>query len=59
MKKKHSNIHKFYVYGSVNNVFTLTKYTGQDPELVDYTGYDTGYGMQIPRTYILGVKIDL
>jgi len=58
MMKKSSNIHKFYVYGSVNNVFTLTKYTGQDPELVDYTGYDTGYGIQIPRTYVLGVKVD-
>jgi len=58
MKKKSSNVNRFYVYGSVNNVFTLTKYTGQDPELVDYTGYDTGYGIQIPRTYVLGVKMD-
>jgi TonB-linked SusC/RagA family outer membrane protein len=58
MRKKFATLHKFYVYASVNNVFTLTKYTGPDPELVDYTGYDTGYGMQIPRTYILGVKLD-
>jgi TonB-linked SusC/RagA family outer membrane protein len=58
MKKKHPNIRKFYVYGSVSNVFTLTKYTGQDPELADYTGYDTGYGMQFPKTYIIGVKAD-
>jgi hypothetical protein len=57
-KKKYLNLQKFYVYGSVSNVFTLTKYTGQDPELVNYTGYDTGYGQQIPRTYILGVKVD-
>ena len=58
MKKKTPLMERFYVYGSVNNVFTLTKYTGQDPELVDYTGYDTGYGMQIPRTYTVGVKMD-
>lgn len=58
MRKKYPNMNKFYVYGSVNNVFTLTKYTGQDPELVSYTGYDNGYGMQIPRTYLLGVKVD-
>jgi TonB-linked outer membrane protein, SusC/RagA family len=58
MKKKSPNVNRFYIYGSVNNVFTLTKYTGQDPELVDYTGYDTGYGIQIPRTFILGVKVD-
>ncbi len=57
-KKTHINVQKFYVYGSVSNVFTLTKYTGQDPELVNYTGYDTGYGQQIPRTFILGVKVD-
>ncbi|TKC09177.1 SusC/RagA family TonB-linked outer membrane protein [Pedobacter frigoris] len=57
-KKKAANVQKFQVYGSVHNVFTLTKYTGQDPELVSYTGYDTGYGMQIPRTFTLGVKMD-
>ncbi|GAA4105320.1 SusC/RagA family TonB-linked outer membrane protein [Mucilaginibacter panaciglaebae] len=58
MKKKSPNVNRFYVYGSVNNVFTLTNYTGQDPELVDYTGYDTGYGIRIPRIYTLGVKVD-
>jgi len=58
LKKNSPNVNKFYVYGSVNNVFTLTKYSGQDPELVNYTGYDTGYGMQIPRTFLLGVKMD-
>ncbi|WP_285008919.1 SusC/RagA family TonB-linked outer membrane protein [Pedobacter faecalis] len=58
MKKKSANVARFYVYGSVNNVFTLTKYTGQDPELVNYTGYDSGYGIQLPRTYLLGVKLD-
>jgi hypothetical protein len=58
MKMKYINLQKFYIYASVSNVFTLTKYTGQDPELVNYTGYDTGYGQQIPKTYILGVKID-
>lgn len=59
MKKKTPSINRFYVYGSANNVFTITKYTGQDPELVNYTGYDTGYGMQIPRTYTVGVKMEL
>jgi TonB-linked SusC/RagA family outer membrane protein len=58
LSKKHPNILKFYVYGSVNNVFTVTNYSGQDPELVNFTGYDSGYGIQIPRTYSLGVKLD-
>ncbi|MEJ2882109.1 SusC/RagA family TonB-linked outer membrane protein [Pedobacter sp. GR22-6] len=57
-KKKSPNVQKFLVYGSVHNVFTLTNYTGQDPELVNYTGYDSGYGIQIPRTFTLGVKLD-
>ncbi|MEJ7558990.1 MAG: SusC/RagA family TonB-linked outer membrane protein [Pedobacter sp.] len=56
--KKSPNVQRFYVYGSVHNVFTLTNYTGQDPELAGFTGYDTGYGLQIPRTYTVGVKLD-
>lgn len=59
MKKRTPLVSRFYVYGSANNVFTITKYTGQDPELVSYTGYDTGYGMQIPRTFTVGVKMEL
>ncbi|MEO6520285.1 MAG: SusC/RagA family TonB-linked outer membrane protein [Mucilaginibacter sp.] len=56
---KKSKITKFLIYTSVTNVFTLTPYTGRDPELVDYKGYDTGYGQPIPRTYTLGIKMDL
>jgi TonB-linked SusC/RagA family outer membrane protein len=59
MKKKSSNVQKVIVYGSVHNVFTLTPYSGRDPELVNYTGYDTGYGIQIPRTFTLGIKMSL
>lgn len=47
-----------YVYTSVSNVFTLTPYTGRDPELVDYLGNDTGYGLPIPRTFLAGLKVD-
>lgn len=50
---------KFYIYAAVSNIFTLTKYTGRDPELADYNGYDTGYGLPIPRTYTLGIKAEL
>ncbi len=57
MKKRIPNMERFYVYGSMNNVFTITKYTGQDPELVNYTGYDTGYGMQLPKSFLVGVKM--
>lgn len=59
LRSKKIKLTRFYVYGTVNNVFTITPYTGQDPELVSYTGYDTGYGQPIPRTYTLGVKMEL
>lgn len=57
--KNKFKINRMLVYTTVSNVFTITPYTGRDPELVDYTGYDTGYGQPIPRTYTIGVKMDL
>ncbi|MCX2573178.1 SusC/RagA family TonB-linked outer membrane protein [Pedobacter sandarakinus] len=59
LKKKNMKVNKLFVYASANNVFVITPYTGQDPELVSYDGYDTGYGQPIPRTYTLGVKMEL
>lgn len=50
---------RLYVYVTANNLFTITPYTGGDPELVDFNGYDTGYGFPIPKTYTVGVKLDL
>ncbi len=47
------------IYATANNLFTITNYSGTDPELVDYMGYDMGYGMQIPKTYTLGLNITL
>lgn len=51
--------HRFLVYLTATNLFTISPYTGGDPELVGYTGVDSGYGLSIPRTYTLGFKIDL
>jgi len=59
LKKRNIKVNKFFVYGAVSNVFVITPYTGQDPELVSYDGVDTGYGQPIPRTYTLGVKMEL
>lgn len=59
LKKKLPSISRMYVYGSAANLYTFTGYTGQDPELMDYTGYDSGYGMPIPKTYTLGVRMEL
>ncbi|MGB3539916.1 MAG: hypothetical protein WBA42_17315, partial [Mesorhizobium sp.] len=59
LKKQNSKISGIYIYGSAHNLFTITGYSGRDPELVNYTGYDTGYGIPIPRTYTLGIKMKL
>lgn len=59
LNRRTAVIKKLRVYVSGHNLFTITPYTGQDPELVNYTGYDTGYGLPIPRTYTLGVQVDL
>lgn len=48
--------HDVYVYVSGNNLFTVSKFSGGDPELVDFDGYYRGYGMGIPRSVTLGVR---
>lgn len=48
-----------YVYLSANNLFTLSNYSGRDPELVNFFGYDRGYSLPIPRTFALGFKLKL
>jgi len=54
---------KMRLYFSANNLFTLTKYRGMDPE-VGFgpdgwsSGIDVGYYPQ-PRTYMLGVNLKL
>lgn len=51
------------IYGEANNLFTLTKYTGKDPEFscgnsVLYQGIDAGL-LPSNRSFNLGVKINL
>lgn len=56
---KKSGINRLEVYVTANNLFTITPYSGRDPELVYYNGIDNGYGLPIPRTYTLGVRLSL
>lgn len=51
------------IWAAANNLFTLTKYLGADPELscgsgVLYQGIDAGY-LSMGRSFHLGVKINL
>lgn len=56
---KKSPIHGLSVYGTASNLLTFTPYSGRDPELIYYNGVDNGYGLPIPKTYTIGVKMDL
>lgn len=59
-KKGGENIFKrSSVYLTGTNLFTITNFKGDDPELVNYNGIYTGYGLPIPRSVIVGFKVDL
>ena len=53
----HLKKQSLYVYGSAANLFTITGFSGEDPELVDFDGVYRGYGMKIPRTFTVGCKL--
>jgi TonB-linked SusC/RagA family outer membrane protein len=59
LTKLKSTIKRAYIYITANNLVTVTPFSGSDPELIDYNGIYNGYGMAIPRTYTLGIKLDL
>ncbi|MEE1943517.1 SusC/RagA family TonB-linked outer membrane protein [Pedobacter sp. KR3-3] len=52
-------VRRAYLYATAMNLFTITKFTGVDPELVNYNGYYDGANLTIPRTFVLGFKLDL
>ncbi|RPE11995.1 SusC/RagA family TonB-linked outer membrane protein [Chitinophaga lutea] len=58
-RRKWTGVKKLYLYGNAANLLTFTPYSGRDPELTDFRGYDMGYGLPIPKTYSLGVKLEL
>ena len=57
-KKKQFSFNNLYFYVTANNLFTITKFTGDDPELVDFDGYYRGYGQPLSRSVILGLKFN-
>ena len=58
LKEKAKSIRRAYVYVNANNVFTITKFSGNDPELVNFNGIYDGYGLPLTKTFTLGVKLD-
>ncbi|MBV7531412.1 SusC/RagA family TonB-linked outer membrane protein [Chitinophaga sp. sic0106] len=59
LKKIAPTITRCYFYATANNILTFTGYTGGDPELTYYNGYDNGYTIPVPKTYTVGLKLDL
>lgn len=47
------------LYVTATNVFTITKFKGDDPELAGYNGIYSGYGMPLPRQFTVGFRIGL
>lgn len=45
------------VYFSANNIFTISKYSGPDPELVSALGRDSSAGYPNRRSYTVGVNV--
>ncbi|NSL90893.1 SusC/RagA family TonB-linked outer membrane protein [Chitinophaga sp. Mgbs1] len=52
------HIRRLRVYGGMNNVFLLTRYSGVDPENVDFYGYDLGNGYPIPYKFNCGFNFE-
>ena len=58
------NIRSLQVYGQVSNVFTLTKYSGLDPEVnnTSYSGRNMGIdsgAWPTPRQFLIGVNVGI
>jgi TonB-linked SusC/RagA family outer membrane protein len=52
-KKEENNV---YLYVTANNLFTVTNFGGDDPELVDFDGFYRGYGKPLSPSVIMGLK---
>lgn len=55
---KKAGIEALQVYITGTNLFTSTPYSGNDPSLVDYFGYDNGYAQPLPATFTMGIHVD-
>jgi len=49
---------KALVYITASNLFTISSFSGGDPEQVDYMGYYNGRSLPIPKSIIFGLKLN-
>lgn len=55
---KWKSLRKAYIYATVNNAYTITNFSGGDPELININGYYDGYGLPLTPTFSFGFKLD-
>lgn len=62
MNREKYRISSLRVYGTVRNVFTITKYSGLDPAATNVTGLEPGIGSldlyPITRSFTLGLQLN-
>lgn len=56
---KKLNIHALKLYLSAYNIFTISPYSGPNPEAVTALGYDASNGYPVARIYNVGFNIEL
>lgn len=56
---KISTLRRAYIYATVNNAFTISNFSGRDPELININGYYDGYGLPLTPTFSFGFKLDI
>ncbi len=55
---KRIGLQRLMVYGNVENVFILTKYSGRDPEAIEFpSGYDRGRNYPLSRKMTIGLNL--
>jgi len=58
VKDNIQTIRKAYLYLMANNLLTITKFSGSDPELINFNGIYDGSGLALAPTYTIGLKLD-
>lgn len=58
LKNNVKTLRRAYLYVMGNNLLTVTKFSGSDPELINFNGIYDGSGLALAPTYTLGLKLD-
>ncbi|MFD2597217.1 SusC/RagA family TonB-linked outer membrane protein [Sphingobacterium griseoflavum] len=59
VQNRFKSLRKAALFITGTNLLTWTKFSGGDPELIDFDGYYSGYGLPMAPVTTIGVKIEL